>query len=61
MSDPTFHVVWECDIWAETPEDAARKALEILRDPNSTALFFTVQDEQGEDHSIDLAETAETE
>ncbi len=38
----TFHVTWEMSIDAETPEDAARQALEIHRDPESVATVFAV-------------------
>lgn len=38
-----YRVVWEIDIEdAETPEEAARKALSIQRDPNSIATVFDV-------------------
>jgi len=39
-----YRVVWEIDIDAESHEDAARKALEIHRDPDSIATVFTVID-----------------
>ncbi len=39
-----YFVTWDIDITAESHEDAARKAAEIQRDPDSTALVFTVRD-----------------
>jgi len=60
-----FLVAWEIDIDADSPESAARRALEIQRDPESTAVVFDVMpiDEAGVDPSkaqtvrIDLMET----
>jgi hypothetical protein len=37
-----YIVTWVIDIEAETPEEAAEKALEIQRDPESTATVFDV-------------------
>jgi hypothetical protein len=45
-ADPSVHdyqVTWMIDLDAETPEDAARKALAIQRDPTSTATIFHVR------------------
>ena len=39
-----FKVTWEIDLVAETPEDAARQALAIQRDPKSLATVFDVID-----------------
>lgn len=39
----TFLVYWEMDIEAETPVEAARKALAIHRDPDSIATVFEVR------------------
>lgn len=40
-----------------THEEAARVALDIQRDPNNTALLFTVEDDKtGEVQSVDLFE-----
>lgn len=47
-------VVWEIDIDdAETDREAAEKALEIQRDPNSNATYFTVYCD-GKKTEIDL-------
>jgi hypothetical protein len=57
MSDSrTYHVLWEIDIEAESPIDAARQALRIQRDPDSTATVFDVTDGDGNTQRIDLDE-----
>jgi hypothetical protein len=38
----TFTVVWTIDIDADTPEEAARSALEFQRDPMATCTIFDV-------------------
>lgn len=40
-----YKVIWEMLIEAETPVDAAKRALEIHRDPESWANVFTVDGE----------------
>ena len=49
-----YRVVWEIDIDADSIEDAARKALEIQRDPESTATCFTITNARGDRRDIDL-------
>lgn len=42
---PTLHeyrVVWEIELYATNPREAARKALQTQRDPDSTATVFDV-------------------
>ncbi len=39
-----YFVTWTMDIDADTPEEAARKAFKIHRDPESIATVFTVRD-----------------
>jgi hypothetical protein len=48
--------MWEIDIDADTPEEAARQAQEIQRDPESTATVFRVR-ERGSNlaTSVDLS------
>ncbi len=41
---PMYHVTWEIEIDADTPRDAAERALEIHRNPQSIATVFTVAD-----------------
>lgn len=50
-----YIVSWEIDIQAPSPEEAARKALAIQRDRDSTATCFTVlKVGTREETSIDL-------
>jgi hypothetical protein len=55
-----YRVTWDIELDADSPEDAARKALEIQRDPNSIATVFDVA---GEDsvfiRRIDMTELAQ--
>jgi hypothetical protein len=37
-----FHIVWTIDLDAESPIEAARLALKMMRDEHSTATVFTV-------------------
>lgn len=39
-----YHVTWEIDITADSPEEAAEECRAIQRDPHSTATVFTVTD-----------------
>lgn len=39
-----YRVTWDIDLEASTPEMAARKALEIQRNPESTATVFDVSE-----------------
>lgn len=50
-----YVVHWVIDIEADTPEDAARKALAIHRNPNSIATVFTVTDATGKSEDFDLS------
>ena len=51
-----YSIVWEIQVSADNPEDAARRALAIQRDPDSTATVFEVNDEFGVETIIDLDE-----
>lgn len=51
---PEYLVQWEIELSAESPEDAAAKALEIQRDPDSTATVFDVTNEDGKTVRVDL-------
>lgn len=37
-----YLVEWRIDVEADSPEEAAAMALAVMRDPESTALHFTV-------------------
>ncbi len=39
----TYKVMWEIDISADSPEEAARRAREIQLDPESWATVFVVR------------------
>ena len=46
-----YIVTWNIDIYADSPEQAAKEALVIQRDPESTATFFIVG-EKGSDDTL---------
>jgi hypothetical protein len=48
-----YRVIWEIDIEADSPEEAAYRALVIHRDPHSTATVFDVFDEKGNKTRVD--------
>jgi len=52
-----FHVTWEIDITADSPQEAAKRALTIQRDPESSATVFDVTDEAGVTERIDLEDS----
>lgn len=54
-----YRVVWEIDITAASPREAAKLALEIQQDPESTAIVFQVSDEKGACVEVDLNEEIE--
>lgn len=54
-----YLVSWEIEITANTPEEAARKALAVQRDPNSIAMVFDVIGENGGPIRVDLLELDE--
>jgi hypothetical protein len=49
-----YEVTWTVNVTAGSAIDAARQALEMQRDPASTATVFTVLAETGYDEVIDL-------
>ena len=55
----TYSVNWEIEVEAESPVEAARQALKIHRDQNSTATVFDVFDEEGNCTRVDLLEIEE--
>jgi hypothetical protein len=52
----SYFVEWSIDIDADSPREAAEKALEIQRDPSSSATVFSVikYDSDGSKSLIDL-------
>jgi hypothetical protein len=57
---PSYLVEWSIDIDADSPQEAARLALETQRDPNSTAVMFYVRtDEHPSGTMVDLLDEEE--
>lgn len=57
-----YEVIWNIDLTARSPEEAAQIAQEIQRDPSSTANVFRVvqkrNDELEKSFSVDLDENS---
>ncbi len=53
-----YLVMWEMDIYADSPREAAEKAWGHMRAPDSTANVFTVLNKDGVETIIDLEEQA---
>jgi hypothetical protein len=51
-----YLVSWCIDSDAETPQDAAREAWAAMRRTDSIANYFSVRDESGNVHAVDLGE-----
>lgn len=49
-----YKVIWEIDIPATNPREAAEKALKSVQRPDTTANIFIVKDSQGHSEEIDL-------
>ena len=60
MANQTYHVLWEIDLDADSPQEAAELALSIMLDSESTATTFDVTDEAGETTRVDLEEDEAT-
>lgn len=43
---PMFKVVWEVEVWADTPQEAAETARSYQTAPDTTAAFFEVIPEE---------------
>lgn len=54
-----YFVTWEIDIDAESPREAAQKALNMQRDETSLATCFKVFDDKGNEIAVDLSEPDE--
>lgn len=52
----TYLVTWDIHVEADSPEEAARRALEIQRDPTSTATVFIINDGTSDPITIDAEE-----
>ena len=55
-----YKVTWTIDVEADSPEEAARAALEMQRRSDSWATHFEVQDSQGYAHEVDLGSPDES-
>ena len=51
-----FRVVWEIDVYAETPREAAEQAFDHMQRPNTLANYFKVCDQDGVPSIVDLSE-----
>jgi len=51
-----YLVIWEMDIYADSPREAAEKAWDHMRAPFSTANVFTVINKDGDKIIVDLLE-----
>ena len=51
-----YRLTWTIDLEADSPEDAARKALAIHRDPQSLATVFDVVDPQDRSVMVDVGQ-----
>ena len=49
-----MRVIWEIDLDADSPREAAEKALAIHRNPESIATVFDVVDKTGRKTTVDL-------
>ena len=47
VSPRQYYVEWRIDVWASSPEEAARKALDLQRHPGSLATVFHVATDDG--------------
>lgn len=50
----TYNVIWEIDVEADDPKEAAQRARDIQRDPESRAGVFKVRQIESPTHEIDL-------
>lgn len=56
MTAQRYLVTWEIDIYADSPREAAEKAWEHMRVPDSSANVFNVIDKDGDKTTVDLEE-----
>lgn len=53
-----YLVTWEIDIYADSPEEAAKEAFEIMQDKDNSATAFTVMEHSTNETTIvDINET----
>ena len=51
-----YHVIWEIDVDATSPLDAAKQALACMQERGTHAVVFDVIDESGASKRVDLLE-----
>jgi hypothetical protein len=51
-----YHVLWEINVWTNSPRAAAREALRIQRSVGSIATVFDITNERGRTTRVDLLE-----
>lgn len=51
---PAYRVIWEIDIDADSPLEAAKQARKYQLDPESTSTIFDITDRAGKQTQIDL-------
>ena len=57
-----YTVIWEIDIEANSPKEAAEQALKIQRDSSSDAVYFTIREQlSGNEVAIDLLDRIDKE
>lgn len=57
----SYKVIWEIELDADSPEEAAREAFKLVKDPDSWATVFTVIDPGGHEKEVDLSSDNEIE
>jgi hypothetical protein len=56
MRVQTYRVIWEIDVEADSPKDAAELARNFQAAPDTIATIYDVRDEVGELSRVDLQE-----
>ena len=56
-----YHVVWEIDVDATSPLDAAKQALACVQEQGTHAVIFDVIDKHGLSTRVDLLEEGDRE
>lgn len=47
-----YTVIWEGEVEAESPEEAAAEAIKYLRDHSVDEVYFTVDDDEGNEVEV---------
>jgi hypothetical protein len=54
LANDEWHVNWDIEVSADTPEQAAQEAWNTIEDMDATGVFFTVTNHKGERFEVDL-------